>query len=222
MAYSDFYRKYPGYSGGSSIYELQPSEFVIQKLREKRNGFFVDVGAHNGIDWSNSLLLESVFDWSGIAIEGNPDIFNNLVINRKCECINAVINNDVTKQLFWSITGGASGLGGLESGFKNNHEERISHELNVHSDSICKKIEVIPRTLTEILSERNIPNIDYLSIDVEGNELGVIKSLDFNKITCTLISAESNDRVSVSNYLAQFGYKLLVKICADDFYAKET
>jgi hypothetical protein len=79
---------------------------------------------------------------------------------------------------------------------------------------------MVTKRLGPILADRHISHVDYLSIDVEGNELGVLKSFDFGACSCGLISAESNDRESVQNYLGQFGYRLLEKICADDFYAK--
>jgi len=217
---SDFFSQYPGYAGDSSIPHPLPCEYAINVLNNMRDGFFVDVGSHDGIAWSNTLIFEKLFGWRGISIEANIDLYNELVANRECECLNYAVNDDITEQTFWNITGSASGLGGLESGFKNDHANRIAQELIKRPDAVCVKKQVFPKRLGEILSERNISHIDYLSIDVEGNELCVLKSLDLNHVTVSLISVESNERDAVSAYLTQYGYTLLQKICADDFYAR--
>lgn len=218
--YNDFYKQYPGYNGDSGIPSLLPCEYALHLLNEKRDGFFIDVGAHDGIAWSNSLIFEKLFNWKGICIEGNPNLFKKLTNNRTSKCFNYVIDKDKSEQIFWSIDGSVSGLGGLERGFLNNHEERINHELKNDPNSVCNKISVVPVTLDEIILSENIKYIDYLSIDVEGNELGVLESCNFDNIECKVISVESNDRNSVEKYLLKYGYKILNKICADDFYMR--
>lgn len=218
MAYNHFYAKYPGYAGDSPIPHPLPCEFAASFFKEKKNGVFVDVGAHNGIAWSNTLIFEKLFGWTGLCIEPNPSVFEELQQNRDCVCLNAAIDVNTTKQTFWSIIGEGSGLCGLESGFIGDHISRIEEELAKHPESVCTQIQLTAQRLETVLADNDITHVDYLSIDVEGNEFGVLKSIDFQKCKCNLISVESNDRASVQSYLNSFGYKLLRKICADDFY----
>lgn len=63
-------------------------EWVLKMLDGKTNGVFVDVGAYDGVESSNTLALEQL-GWTGICIEGNPDVYKSLIQNRKCACINA-------------------------------------------------------------------------------------------------------------------------------------
>ena len=214
----NLFSQYPRYAGGSNIPYPLPCEFVISFLNKMKNGFFVDVGAHNGISWSNVLVLEKLFGWTGISIEADVDLYNELVTNVSSECLNFAISNKTDEQIFWSITGSISGLSGLESGFKNDHKERIANELIKNPSSICTKKQMIPKRLDNILADRNITHINYLSIDVEGNELEVLMSLDFKKVTCSLISVESNNKNCVDKYLSMFGYVFVYRACADDFY----
>lgn len=76
--YKYFYDQYPGYNGDSGIPHLLPCEYAIMLLEEKQNGIFVDVGAHDGIAWSNSLILEKEFGWTGLCIEGNFDLYEKM------------------------------------------------------------------------------------------------------------------------------------------------
>ncbi|MFN9940941.1 MAG: FkbM family methyltransferase, partial [bacterium] len=64
-------------------------------------------------------------------------------------------------------------------------------------------------------------NIDYISIDVEGSEMDIIKSIDFNKHNIYCISVENNyGEKNIEDYLNGFGYKLIKVVGADNFFIK--
>lgn len=56
-----------------------------------RNGYFVDLGAYDGIYLSNTYLLERRYEWNGICIEANPATFMSLRSNRRAKCVNAFV-----------------------------------------------------------------------------------------------------------------------------------
>ena len=58
----------------------------------KSNGFFLDTGAHDGIEISNSYTLEKRYDWKRICIEANPDSFEQLLQNRRASCVNVCLD----------------------------------------------------------------------------------------------------------------------------------
>ncbi len=60
----------------------------------KKEGFFIDIGAHNGILFSNSLFFEKFNDWSGICVEPNPSVFTKLILNRKSINLNVCIGSE--------------------------------------------------------------------------------------------------------------------------------
>lgn len=69
-------------------------KWIVENLMpDSRQGFFVDIGAHDGISFSNTYFLESVMNWDGIAIEPIPEIFERLKKNRKCHLINGCISH---------------------------------------------------------------------------------------------------------------------------------
>ena len=60
--------------------------WVQETLKNKKNGYFLDIGAHDGIYLSNTYLLEKNYNWNGLCIEGNPLIVDSLkhfFVNRK-------------------------------------------------------------------------------------------------------------------------------------------
>ena len=64
---------------------------VLDFLKNKKNGFFIEIGASDGILLSNCYLLEKKYNWNGICIEPIPYKFDSLQKNRKCKCINKAI-----------------------------------------------------------------------------------------------------------------------------------
>ena len=61
--------------------QMKQDLFVISELKMQTNGFFVEFGATNGIDLSNTFLLESYFNWTGILAEPAKCCYESLKIN---------------------------------------------------------------------------------------------------------------------------------------------
>ena len=163
-----------------------------------KNGFYVDVGAHDGISINNTLYFEKNNNWTGINIEPIKKVFDNLVINRpnniNLNC--AVCNNDGETD-FLSNTCYTEMISGIKDNFDIRHFMRLDFE-NKRYGSTTELIKVNTKKLETILDENNISHINYLSIDVEGSEFEVIKSINFDKVFIDVIGFENNyDDVSV-------------------------
>jgi FkbM family methyltransferase len=138
-------------------------KWADQFFNSKKNGFFIEVGAYDGIQTSNTYIFEKDLDWDGICIEANPQIFNSLVKNRKSKNINIAINN-YQGECFFGV-------------------DKVSNQGN----------KVLCNTLNNILVENNCPKvIDYLSLDIEGFEFIALESLDFDYFEIGLITVEHN------------------------------
>jgi FkbM family methyltransferase len=158
-----------------------------------QNGIFVDVGAHDGVSLNNTLYFEKNNKWIGINIEPNKKIFDNLVINRPLS-INlncAVCNNDGETE-FLCNTGYTEMLSGIKDTFDPKHLERLQKE-NTETGSTTEIIKVNTKKLETIFDVYNISYINYLSIDVEGAEFEVIKSINFDKVFIDVIGFENNN-----------------------------
>ena len=59
-------------------------EFIVNYFKEKRNGVFVDIGAHDGITLSNTYILEKEYGWTGICIEPMEHEYKKLEACRSC------------------------------------------------------------------------------------------------------------------------------------------
>ena len=141
-------------------------------FNEMSGGYFVDIGANDGIHISNTFLLEQQYNWSGICIEANPIAYERLKHNRRAECVGACLDasEGVVNFASQKIDCGFSGI--------------ISMDTDRHINNIntCEVIRLKTTTLVRVLKQHQAPhNIDYLSIDVEGAEERVLGGFDFNE-----------------------------------------
>lgn len=157
-----------------------------------KNGVFVDIGAHDGKSINNTLYFEETHNWSGINIEPMKDIYDNLCKNRpKCINLNLAVSETNGRSEFIFNSGYTNMLSGLKEHYDNRHLNRLNYE-NQHFSGNSKIIEVETKRLDLILSENNIKHVHFLSIDVEGAEFSVIKSIDFDSAFIDVIMFENN------------------------------
>jgi FkbM family methyltransferase len=189
-------------------------------FKNHKNGFYVDVGAHDGISINNTLYFEKNNNWSGINIEPIKKVFDNLVINRPND-INlncAVCNNDGETE-FLCNTGYTEMISGLKDTFDSRHLQRLYNE-NSTMGSTTEIIKVHTKKLETIFDENNVSRVNYLSIDVEGAEFEVIKSINFDKVFIDVIDFENNYNdvsIPIVEYLENKNFVVIHKTNLDIF-----
>lgn len=164
------------------------------------NGTYLEIGAMDGMGLSNTYLLNNHFDWKGVLVEGSPYNYVKLVKNRPREIL--VRNNVIcagNETLHYAVTPrkGGDGTEGAVHGiyeFMEPWYKDMFHDKNPD----FKLIEVTCAPLHKILNDANVKFIDVFSLDVEGAELSVVKTIDFDKISFGLIFFEDlKERVGI-------------------------
>jgi len=173
-------------------------EKYIEKLLDivnYENGFYIECGANDGVTQSYSYELEKK-NWKGILIEPSLVAFEKCVYNRSSD--NIFINCALVADNKDTILGDFDG-----SLMASVNGERLNRN---------KLEQVKSRTLTSILDEHNVNNIDLFSLDVEGYELEVLKGLDFNRYSpkYLLIEIYSKDYDNIITFLKNYNYELLM------------
>jgi FkbM family methyltransferase len=199
--------------------QLRQDLFVISHLGFKRNGYFVEFGATNGLDFSNSYLLEKEYGWNGILAEPAISWHKELKINRDCD----IETNCVWKDSDLTLT-------------FNETDQALFSTINKYSDSDLHKevrkngitYEVKTISLSDLLRKYNAPrHIDYLSVDTEGSEYEILSHFDFARYTFGVITCEHNytpNREKLFSLLASQGYTRVFEELSlfDDWYVKTT
>lgn len=193
-------------------------EFVARLFKNKRNGVFVDVGAYDGIYYSNTAYFENELDWTGVCVEPNPKVFTQLKENRNCVCLNYCISEKKGALQFLSVSGYGEMLSGLISFFDQNHDKRIDEIIKEHGGNKAM-IDVPSMPMKEILEQQSLTEVDYFNIDVEGGEMSVLNSIDFSKVHIKVFTIENNNRTKdVRQFLKRKGYSLIGKMGVDEVY----
>jgi FkbM family methyltransferase len=188
----------------------------------KGPGVFMEIGADDGIDKSNTLFFEESLGWKGICIEPSPKRFKLLEQNRTCICENYAVSNVVGEVKFLDIAGWGKGLSGIVHKYDSRHRKRIEDELRHPLNKGKEVIKINTELLPNLLDKHNITEIDFCTIDTEGGEYDILSTLDFNKYNIRIIIVENNyGDDKISKLLTDNGYKKIHKLEIDDVYVKQ-
>ena len=192
-------------------------DFVV--FNKKKSGFFIDIGAYDGILFSNSYFFEITRNWRGICFEPNPTVFEKLRKNRKSLNYNACIGSEKKDVLFWQIKGSAEMLSGIREFYDQQHLERIGKESGINNENV-KEILVEMAPITNFIKFDTAPiPIDFLSIDTEGNEIDILKSIDFKLFSIKSISIENNyHKYEIDEILEKNNFEKLIILGCDYLY----
>ena len=196
----------------SQIYysQFNQDEIINILLENKKEGVFIDIGAYDGITFSNSYFFEKSNNWTGICFEPNPIIFKNLAEVRNCTLIKggvSVKNATLTYKRF-SGNQDLEMLSGFSDFFTEEQLLRIEKELGEEKNSSTEIIEVQTHSLNDLLKEKQISKIDYCSIDTEGGEFDILKTINFDDTYFATLSIEDNcDSKEVIEYMNLKGFE---------------
>jgi FkbM family methyltransferase len=198
--------------------------FVLLVLGLKKDGYFVDVGAADGINLSNTHLLERRFGWRGILVEPSRAWHDQLRENRPAAVLDvraAWRESGATLEFTQVADSNLSTLSSLvESDY--HRETRLNN--------IASRYIVETATLADMLAEHGAPDVvDYLSLDTEGSELDVLQGIPadsrriFRVITCEHNHQEPR-RTLIRSLLAERGYRLACPELSrfDDWFLHES
>ena len=196
------------------FYSQDKQDEYLEKniFKGHKNGVFMDVGAHNGICINNTLHFEKHNNWTGINIEPIKKIYDQLVVNRPNSInINCAICNNDGHTEFIQNSGHTEMLSGIKHTYDKRHSNRL-HTENKAYGSTTNIIKVNTQKIETICNEHSIKHINYLSIDVEGAEFEVIKSINFDTLFIDVIGFEDNysdASIPIVQYLQSKNYVVI-------------
>jgi FkbM family methyltransferase len=194
-------------NGGLSVM-LHPRDEtrLVQAFFQSRRGYFVDVGANDPTDWSQTFHLEQL-GWDGVLVEPQPDLAETLRRSRKAIVYAVACSSPENsgRSMPLKLAGAYSTL---------NPALRVAHA------DVAGSIDVPIKTLDEVLTEARAPSpIDFLSIDVEGHEREVLRGFDFARWRPRLVLIEDHvlDR-RLHNDLVARGYAWIRRTGLNSWY----
>jgi hypothetical protein len=159
--------------------QIGQDQWVHSVLGNKSDGFFIELGACDGLYYSNTLFFEKYLNWNGICIEPNDLYFDKLKVNRKCNISNELMYSAAGVLIDFSLCEATSGI----------PDENIG--------PFTQKTKIVKKytsTLGNLLDSINAPKIiDYLSLDVEGQEYNILKTFPFDRYKFRCMTVEHNE-----------------------------
>lgn len=203
-------------------YSQEGEDRVLSKYFEREsNGFYIDVGAHHPQRFSNTYYFY-MKGWRGINIDAMPgcmDIFNKI---RPLDTNLEIAVSNVEQELLYHEFN--------ESALNGFSEELAKERNGLENYRIIATRKIITRRLTDILDEF-LPvgqKVNFLSVDVEGLDLEVLQSNDWDKYRPQLVLAESLLSKSIEDlsssdmcrYMTSKGYYLHSKLFYTSIFSK--
>jgi FkbM family methyltransferase len=157
----------------------------------KTKGLFVEIGAGDGLNLSNTAFFERSRGWKGFCIEPRKKAYKKLQKNRSGVCLNECLSVEPGIKKFLEIEGSGEMLSGVYENYSSEHLTRINEDRDgPNKKKLLRKIKCTP--INDFLSKYSLFNIDYCSIDIEGGEIDLVKSIDFTKYRIFCLSIENN------------------------------
>jgi len=186
-------------------------DFYIKHPQFNKNSFFVELGADDGIKFSNTLAFEKHFNWDGICIEPNPEAFLRLQKNRKCHTEQALVYSKKKEILRF---------------FVHRRPDKSGIPTHMREQNIHKRptISLTTTTLQDVLQKYHSPKfIEFLSLDTEGSEYEILKNFPFDIYTFGIMLIERNkdhdkieDLLTIKQYIKIERHKR-----SDDYYVHQ-
>jgi FkbM family methyltransferase len=193
---------------------------LAEMFSSTRKGLCVEVGANDGINDSNTYYFEQI-GWDCVLVEPNPELCTAIRKDRRSrlfECAASATDGSATLYIAEGAerAHAVSGLGAEEQAVR-----RISD-----FGFAARPLRVPTRRLDDILEEAGISRSpDFITIDVEGHELEVLKGFSIERWKPLVIIAEDNSQFAddtVSRYLRDFGYEPFRRTGVNNWYANKS
>ncbi|XP_057372972.1 protein Star-like [Daphnia carinata] len=172
---------------------------IFRLLKNKTNGFFVECGALNGEYMSNSLDLERKYNWGGILIEANPITFQKLLSrNRKAWTLPICLSLEpYPTEVTFQPKNGDPGHSHIEGEAETLQKPGIP---GVDPDAV--KVQCFP--FYSVLLAVGRTDVDFFSLDVEGHELQILKTIPWHKVDIKTLTVEWDNMPEGQEALSRF------------------
>ena len=179
----------------------------VEQFLNNENGVYVEFGARDGVEHSNTYYFEKTYNWTGILVEPDDRELKKITINRP----NAHIYTGVavcpvgTKEVTFAISSNRGW-----SGIHNSYDDKRWYNTVISQ----KTLQCVD--LNEICPE----HVDYMTVDTEGSEVEILRTFDFTSHDVTIIQVERNMKTEVqrneekqlTQFMSKKGYEKIKQI----------
>lgn len=209
-----------------SWYKSQSAEdrHLQRWFKDICHGTYMEIGGLDGVTFSNTYVYNKGLNWSGVLVEASPMNYQQLVRNRPNEIAN--VHAGVCEKemdLHWVQSGSGPAVGGFQEFAHPDFQKRWWSEDDIKNAQVIKC-----HTLEQILLDKVGPGFyfDFFSLDVEGAELSVLRSINFDLVGFGVILMEADRHNPTKNMAAREllesnGYMYLEKKSRSEWFVNQ-
>lgn len=203
-------------------YSINQLDRQIEQLLNFDGGYFVELGANDGVTQSNSLYFERRRGWRGLLVEPVPHNFLKCRQNRAdrtavycAACVPFDYDREFVRLAYANLM---STPLGLDTDLQDPSAHAASGTKFLPKGQTVVEFGAVAKPLNALLEAADAPlNIDFLSLDVEGAELDVLRGIDHSRYRFRYILTESRDMERISLFLRDYGYRFSRKLSGQDY-----
>lgn len=184
---------------------------LLEIFRNRSTGFCAEVGAHDGVTGSTTLAFERI-GWQCLLVEPNPDLTEHIQRNRSCTLATRAASAAEGSAVFYVADHAV--MSTLDIG---RRQRRVSG-----AGGRLRAIEVQTARLDTLLADAGFEHLDFLTIDVEGHELEVLKGFTLERFTPRVVIIEEEvpyRRSKVARHMCAHGYINFRRTGVNEWYA---
>ncbi len=196
---------------------------IIETYVSYDGGVFVEAGANDGINQSNTYYLERYRGWTGLLIEPVPALATLARRFRTSTVVECALGDSPSADCRQSILAGDLRSAMMELALVGSDQVRAIEHVMKDAESGAKvhEVSVTVRTLSGVLDESGIKHLNLLSLDVEGFELAALRGIDMSRHRPDVLVVETEDVEAVKLVIGS-QYQHMDKVSVHDyvFYGK--
>ena len=203
----------------SKFYSQFGEDSILEKYLEENKGFYLDIGSGDPVRGSNTFFLYKK-GWSGILIDPlTRNVFSSRIIRRKDKIIQGLVGATNKSYLFYEM---------YPYEYSTTNNGRVKDLISNKKAKLVKKVQLNTFSVSELNLNIDLDQPSLLSVDCEGFDLEVLKTIDFETAKFRVICVEDfefnpvSKSSTISHYLIENGYEIVDRAGPSSIYVKSS
>lgn len=195
---------------------------LAEHFEGRRDGFYVEVGAYDGVEGSATAYFDHV-GWRGILVEAVPELAERCRTARpRAQTVNcAAVAAGAPSEVEFEVVEGSPGVSSLSSlAVRRDELQAVAH---IADRVRIRRVTVAAKTLDQILADGGAPRVDFVTIDANGHEWGVLQGFTLQRWQPDVVIVERLGHLpdrTILRHMHAHGYAFRRRTGVNDWFVR--